>query len=74
LVVPPPRGQIMGTLIPPRRARKTKDWLERAKLVVAAARDRAIEKTARQRAEPSTERPSYPCHRRRLAEMSSAKS
>jgi hypothetical protein len=49
LVVPPPRGQIMRTLIPPRRARKAKDWLDRAKLVVAAARKRAIEKTARQR-------------------------
>jgi hypothetical protein len=66
LVVPPPRGQIMVTLIPPRRARKTKDWLERAKLVVAAARDRAVEK-AQQRAEPSMKR--RPTRQSRLAKM-----
>jgi hypothetical protein len=45
----------MRTLIPPRRARKAKDWLDRAKLVVAAARKRAIEKTARQRPDKGTE-------------------
>jgi hypothetical protein len=44
----------MRTLIPPRRARKAKDWLDRAKLVVAAARKRAM-KTARQRPDKGTE-------------------
>jgi hypothetical protein len=28
---------------PPKRKRNTNEWLERAKLVVAAARDRAVE-------------------------------
>jgi hypothetical protein len=58
---------------PAKRACKTKDWFERAKLVIAAARDRAVETTAQQRAEPSMKRPAYPCHKRRLAEMLSAK-
>jgi hypothetical protein len=58
---------------PAMRERKFKDKLERAKLVVAAARDRAIE-TAQQRAEPSMKRPPTLSHRRRLAEMLSAKS
>jgi hypothetical protein len=54
-------GQIMKGLTsadlfyPPKRKRKTKDRLERAKLVIAAARDRAVE-TAQQRAGPSMKR------------------
>jgi hypothetical protein len=64
------RGQLF---IPPRQARKTKDRLERAKLVVAAARDRAVE-TAQQGAGPSMKRRPTPAHRRRLAAMLSAKS
>ena len=55
------------------RARKIKERLERAKLVVAAARDRAVE-TAQQRGEPSMKRPPTLLHKRRLAEMLSAKS
>jgi hypothetical protein len=51
------------------RARKIKDRLERAKLVVATARDRAAERTAQQCAGPSMERPPTVAHRRRLAEM-----
>src|SRR5215831_19063049 len=43
------------------RARRNKDWFERAKLVVAAARDRAVE-TAQQRRAPSTKR-FLPCCR-----------
>jgi hypothetical protein len=77
------RGQIMKMLTsaellfgPPkrtRRIRKTKDWFERAKLVVAAARDRAIE-TTQQRVVPSMK--SFPTvvHRRRLAERLGARS
>jgi hypothetical protein len=42
--------------VPPKMARKTKTRLERAKLVIFAARDRAIE-TAQQRAGPSMKRP-----------------
>ena len=49
------------------RARKTKDWFERAKLVVAEARDRAVE-TAQQRAAPSMKRPPTVLQRRRVAE------
>jgi hypothetical protein len=56
-----------------RRTRKTKDWFERANLVVAAARDRAVE-TAQQRVAPSMKRPPTVLQRRRLAEMLSAKS
>jgi hypothetical protein len=77
------RGQIMKMLTsaellfgPPkrtRRIRKTKDWFERAKLVVAAARDRAVE-TAQQRAAPSIKRPPTVWQRRRLVERLSAKS
>jgi hypothetical protein len=52
---------------------KTKDWFERAKLVVAAARDRAVE-TAQQRAVPSMKRFPTVLQRRRLAERLSAKS
>ncbi len=50
-----------------RGPRKTKDWFERAKLVVAAARDRAVE-TAQQRAAPSIKRPPTVWQRQRLAE------
>jgi hypothetical protein len=50
-----------------RRIRKTKDWFERAKLVVAAARDRAVE-TTQQRAAPSMKRPPTVLQRRRVAE------
>ena len=50
-----------------RRTRKTKDWFERAKLVVAATRDRAVE-TAQQRAAPSMKRPPTVLQRRRVAE------
>jgi hypothetical protein len=57
----------------PRRTRNAKEWFERAKLVVAAARDRAVE-TAQQRAAPSIKRPPTVVHRRRLAERLSAKS
>jgi predicted NUDIX family NTP pyrophosphohydrolase len=38
-----------------RGPRKTKDWFERARLVVAAARDRAVE-MAQQRRAPSMKR------------------
>ena len=58
-------------LFPPRRARKAKNRVERAKLLIAAARDRAI---AQQRAEPSMKRPPTVSHKRRLAEMLSARS
>ena len=55
------------------RTRKTKDWFERAKLVVAAARERAAE-TAQQRvAQPLTTRSPTVLQRRRLAERLSAK-
>jgi hypothetical protein len=57
----------------PKRSHKTKAWFERAKLVVAAARDRARE-TAQQRAAPSMTRPPTVLQRRRLAEILSAKS
>ena len=50
-----------------RRALRTEDWLERAKLVVAAARDRAVE-TAGQRLAPSMKRFPTVLQRRRLAE------
>ena len=68
-------GQIMKTLrvaqllaeAQKKRALRTKDWLERAKLVVAAARDRAVE-TAQQRRGPSMKRFPTVLQRRRLAE------
>ena len=75
LVAPPAiGGQIMKTLnvaqllaaAQKKRALRTKDWLERAKLVVAAARDRAIE-TAQQRRAPSMKRFPTVLQRRRLA-------
>jgi hypothetical protein len=58
---------------PPKKARKTKTRLERAKLVIVAARDRAVE-TAQQHAFPSMKRPPTVLHRRRLAERLSANS
>jgi hypothetical protein len=73
------RGHIMKMLtsaelfVPPKRILKTKDWFERAKLVVAAARDCAVER-AQQRAAPSMKRPPTVLQRRRLAEKSRAKS
>jgi hypothetical protein len=53
---------------PPKRARKTKDWFERVKLVVAAARDRAV-KTTQQHAAPSMKRPPTVLQRRRVAHI-----
>ena len=50
-----------------KRARRNKDWFGRAKLVVAAARDRAVE-TAQQRKAPSMKRFPTVLQRRRLAE------
>ena len=52
-------------LAPPKRG--TKEWFERAKLVVAAARDRAVE-TAEQRRAPSMKRFPTGLQRRRVAE------
>jgi hypothetical protein len=46
-------GQLFAA---PKRVRDTQDWFERAKLVIVAARDRAVE-TAQQRAVPSMKRP-----------------
>jgi hypothetical protein len=57
-------GQLFA---PPWKARKTKTRLERAKLVIVKARDRAIE-TAQQRAVPSMKRFPTVLQRRRLAE------
>src|SRR5262245_19889494 len=65
-------GQIMKRLTrtqlfaSAKRARRNKDWFERAKLVVAAARDRAVE-TAQQRKAPSMKRFPTVLQRRRLA-------
>jgi hypothetical protein len=58
---------------PPKRKRKTKERFARAKLVVAVARDCAVEK-AQQRAAPSMTRPPTVLQRRRLAERLGAKS
>ncbi len=55
MVVSPLGGQNIMK-IPPRRVRRAKDRVERAKLLIAAVRDRAVEKTAQQRAEPSMKR------------------
>src|SRR5215469_10543547 len=75
-------GEIMKTLAvaqllaaaQKKRALRTKDWLERARLVVAAARDRAVE-TAQQRRAPSMKRFPTVLQRRRLAErLNAAKS
>jgi hypothetical protein len=51
---------------------ETKDWFERAKLVVAAARERAVE-TTQQRVVPSMKCFPTVLQRRRLAERLSAK-
>jgi hypothetical protein len=77
-------GQIMKTLTraqlfaPAKRARKTKDWFERAKFVVAAARKRAARRAARTAqqyaGQLSMMRPPTVLQRRRLAERLSAKS
>jgi hypothetical protein len=72
------RGQIMKMLTsvdpfaPPKRVRDTKEWFERIKLVVATARDRAVE-MAQQREAPSMTRPPTLLQRDRLAERLSAK-
>src|SRR5262249_52772604 len=50
-----------------KRARRNNDWFERAKLVVAAARDRAVE-TAQQRGAPSMKRFPTVLQRGRLSE------
>jgi hypothetical protein len=63
-------GQLFAA---PKRVRDTQDWFERAKFVIVAARDRAVE-TAQQRAVPSMKRPPTVVHRRRLAERLSANS
>ena len=61
------RGPALGCGTKSKRALRTKDWLERAKLVVAVARDRAVE-TAQQRRAPSMKRFPTVLQRRRLAE------
>ena len=58
---------------PPKKARKTKVRLERAKLVVVAARERAAEMTQQRTAQPSTMRPSTVLQRRRLVRKFSGK-
>jgi len=69
----PNRGQIMKMLTSaqlfgaPKMTRKTKARLARAKLVIAAARDRAVE-TAQQRQAPAMKRFPTVLQRRRLAE------
>ena len=77
------RGQIMKRLMsaelfaPPKRARKTEARLERAKLVVVAARERAAGTAQQYAAQPSTMRPMRSptvLQRRRLAERLRAKS
>jgi hypothetical protein len=58
---------------PPKKARKTKARLDRAKLVIVAVRERAVE-TARQcAAQPSTMRPPNVLQRRRLVGKFSGK-
>src|SRR5215471_19322328 len=66
------RGQIMQRLTSaqlfaaPKRAGKTKARLERAKLVIVAARERAAETAQQCAAQPSTMRPPTVLQRRRL--------
>jgi hypothetical protein len=62
-------GQLFAA---PKRVRDTQDWFERAKLVIVAARDRAVE-TAEQRALPSMKRPPTVLQRRRLVGRFSGK-
>ena len=57
----------------PKSARKTKARIARAKLLVVAARERAVE-TAQQHVVPSMKRPPTVLQRRRLAERLDAKS
>jgi len=52
---------------PAKRKRRAKDWFERAMLVVAGARERAVE-MRQQRAVPSLKRFPTVLQRRRLAE------
>jgi hypothetical protein len=62
---------------PPKKARKTKTRLERAKVVIVVARERAAVTAKRYAAQPSTMRPMRPptvLQRQRLAERLSAKS
>ncbi len=72
-------GQIMKRLTsaqlfaPPKMVRKTKARLERAKLVVVAARERAAETAQQYAAQPSTMRPPTVLQRRRLAGRFSGK-
>jgi len=68
------RAELFGPPKRTRRTRKTKDWFERAKLVVAAARDRAAETTQQRAGQLSTLRRPTVWQRRRLAERLSAKS
>jgi hypothetical protein len=65
--------RLTSLFTPAKRARGGKDWLERAKLVVAAARERAVE-TTQQRVVPSMKRFPTVLQRRRLAERLSANS
>ena len=58
----------------PKRAGKAKARLERAKLVIVAARGRAAETAQQCAVQPSTMRPPTVLQRRRLAERLSAKS
>jgi hypothetical protein len=72
LVTSRPGGQIMKKLTsgqlfaPPKKARKAKTRLERAKLVIVAARERAVETAQQCAAQPSTMRPPTVLQRRRL--------
>ena len=61
---------------PPKRARKTKARLDRAKLVIVKAQERAAVTGQRYAAQPSVTRPMRPPNvlQRRLAERLSAKS
>jgi hypothetical protein len=59
--------------VPPKMARKTKTRLQRAKLAIVAARDRAVD-LAQQHVVPSMKRPPTVLQRRRLAERLSANS
>jgi hypothetical protein len=75
----PNGGEIMKRLtreqlfVSAKKARRNKDWFERAKLVVAEARDRAVE-TAQQCATPPLKRFPTVLQRRRLAERLNATS
>jgi hypothetical protein len=57
----------------PKRAGKAKARLERAKLVIVAARERAAETTQQCAVQPSTMRPPTVLQRRRLAGRFSGK-